>query len=266
MNKAKTIIPLYQVDAFTDKVFGGNPAGVCLLEKWPDDHTLQQIAAENNLPETAFVIKEKEHFSIRWFTPSCEVDLCGHATLASAYVLFNEVGFPGDVLVFQSLNRGELKVSKDGNLLELDFPVDTIEETFLPYGLTDAFNFSHKEVYQGKDDYLIVFANEDQIRKLEPDFEAIASIKARGVICTAPGNEVDFVSRFFGPQSGIDEDPVTGSAHTTLAPYWVKQLNKNIFTARQLSQRGGDLKIKLEGKRVKIAGSAVLYFRGEIYV
>lgn len=259
-------IPIYQVDAFTDTVFGGNSAVVSLLDNWLPDAVLQKIAAEHNQPETAFLVPSGDHYEIRWFTPSCEVDLCGHATLASAFVIFNYCRFSGNRIQFNSVNRGVLYVEKKKDMLELDFPADSIEQSFLPYGLIDAFGFEPKEVYQGKDDYLLVFENEDQIRNLRPDLEAVASIETRGVICTARGESVDFVSRFFGPQSGIDEDPVTGSAHTTLTPYWAKKLNKKALKAMQLSERGGYLEVSVHNDRVKIAGSAVLFMKGEVYI
>ncbi|MFC0878240.1 PhzF family phenazine biosynthesis protein [Saccharicrinis sp. FJH2] len=255
---------VFQIDAFTKNVFGGNPASVCILDKWLPDEKLQKIAAEHNQPETAFLVAKDGIYDIRWFTPTCEVDLCGHATLASAYVLFNELNYNGEILHLETLNRGALYVKRQGDLFELDFPVDHLEETFMPYGLVDAFGFEPRNIFKGKDDYLVIFESEQQVIDLKPDLDAIASVDARGVICTAPGTDVDFVSRFFGPQSGIDEDPVTGSAHTTLTPYWSDKLNKAKLTARQLSARKGYLEVELSNSRVKISGSAVLYMKGEI--
>ncbi|MFB6320713.1 PhzF family phenazine biosynthesis protein [Saccharicrinis sp. FJH54] len=257
-------LKVYQVDAFTKTVFGGNPASVCVLDKWLPDPKLQQVAAEHNQPETAFIVRKDRVFEIRWFTPTCEVDLCGHATLASAYVLYNELNYSGEKIHFETINRGDLYVKKQNGMFELDFPADSPEETFMPYGLIDAFGYEPLNVLKGKDDYLVVFESEKQIINLKPDMDAVASVDARGVICTAPGTDVDFVSRFFGPQSGIDEDPVTGSAHTTLTPYWVDKLGKTKLTARQLSARKGYLEVELADTRVKISGSAVLYMKGEI--
>lgn len=262
----KQKIQVYQVDAFTTHVFGGNPASVVMLEEWFQDEILQKIAAEHNQPETAFIIKSGDQFKIRWFTPTCEVDLCGHATLASAFVLFNELNYSGTVIHLESVNRGPLYVHRKDDFYELDFPADTIEKTSIPYGLVDAFGVDPVDVYRGKDDYLLVFETEKQILEMLPDFDAVASIDARGVICTAPGTDVDFVSRFFGPQSGIDEDPVTGSAHTTLTPYWASKVGKQFLTARQLSARRGYLELELSDDRVKISGSAKLYMKGEIYL
>lgn len=261
-----TSIPIYQIDAFTTNVFGGNPAAVCVLKQWLSDALMQSIATENNQAETAFIVLADDKFEIRWFTPSCEVDLCGHATLAAAYVIFKELNYKSSKIEFVTTKRGSLYVTHIDSAFELDFPVDLLEPTSLPYGLVEAFNVEPIDAFRGKDDYLLVFENESQIRSLEPNFEAISSVDARGVICTAKGDNVDFVSRFFGPQSGIDEDPVTGSAHTSLAPYWSEKLSKSKFTACQLSKRGGYLEVSLVDKRVKISGSAVLYLKGTITV
>lgn len=260
----KKVFQVFQVDAFTSNVFGGNPASVVILSEWLTDKVMQQIASEHNQPETAFIVKNGNLFNIRWFTPICEVDLCGHATLASAFVIFTELKQEKDTIHFETKNRGPLYVSRKNDLYEMDFPADNIAKTSMPYGLVDAFDYEPLEVYRGKDDYLLVFKNEQQIIDMQPDFDAVASVEARGVICTAPGKDVDFVSRFFGPQSGIDEDPVTGSAHTTLVPYWNQTLGKTSFKARQLSARGGYLELVLKNDRVLISGSAVLYMKGEI--
>lgn len=256
---------LYQVDAFTKQLFAGNPAAVCPLDSWIDDSLMQQIAAENNLAETAFIVKNQDRFNVRWFTPTVEVDLCGHATLASAYIIFTELGYNSPVISFQSHRSGELKVTKEGEYLTLNFPADKLREVGAEEISRCGFSAQPKAVYKGKTDYLIVFENEEQVRALDPDFQKVKKIPARGIIVTAPGNQVDFVSRFFAPQSGIPEDPVTGSAHTSLIPYWSKRLNKKQMTARQLSIRGGDLICADLGDRVGISGQCVLYLKGEIF-
>lgn len=257
-------IKLYQVDAFADKVFAGNPAAVCILENRLDEATMQSIACENNLSETAFVIKDEDNYEIRWFTPEVEVDLCGHATLASAYVLFNHYNIDSNLIEFKTKSSGLLQVEKNGDELTLNFPSDSCESVAIPQALISAFNISPSETFKGKTDYLLVYANQKEIEDLKPDFRSIRAGGVRGVIVTAPGNKTDFVSRFFGPGVGIDEDPVTGSAHTTLTPYWSSKLNKTILTARQISKRGGDLKCEQLGDRVKITGKAVIYMIGEI--
>ena len=259
-------IPIYQVDAFTNERFKGNPAAVCPLDSWLPDGVMQNIAAENNLAETAFVVAASNEFEIRWFTPTVEVDLCGHATLASAYVLFNELGFAGDQINFISHRSGPLSVTKNGPILALNFPVDTLSELPLKPEFAMGLSQTPRAVYKGKSDYLFVYDTEAEIMALQPDFEALKSHDVRGIIVTAPGENTDFVSRFFGPACGVNEDPVTGSAHTTLTPYWASVLGKTELTARQLSQRTGDLTCKLMGDRVDIAGEAVLYLRGEISV
>ena len=259
-------IPIYQVDAFTNERFKGNPAAVCPLSDWLPDAVMQNIAAENNLAETAFVVAAGNEYEIRWFTPTVEVDLCGHATLASAYVLFNELNFAGDQINFISHRSGPLSVTKNGTILALNFPVDTLSE--LPIKPAFAIGLSHApvKVLKGKTDYLFVYNSEAEILALHPDFEALKVHQVRGIIVTALGETTDFVSRFFGPACGVNEDPVTGSAHTTLTPYWASVLGKTELTARQLSLRTGSLSCKLLGDRVEIAGEAVLYLRGEINV
>jgi PhzF family phenazine biosynthesis protein len=223
-------LKIYQIDAFADRVFAGNPAAVVPLDSWLPDETLQNIAIENNLAETAFYVNEKEGLRIRWFTPGLEVDLCGHATLATAAVLFNHEGHQGNRIVFNS-RSGPLTVTKNNELLTLDFPTDTIAEVELTSELIIPFNIKPLKALKGKTDYMLVFENESAIRKLKPDLRQVATLKARGVIVTAKGDSADFVSRFFGPQSGIDEDPVTGSAHTSLIPYWAKVLGKTDMNA-----------------------------------
>jgi PhzF family phenazine biosynthesis protein len=257
---------IYQVDAFTDKVFSGNPAAVCPLDMWLDDATLQKIANENNLAETAFYVTKGQQFEIRWFTPTVEVDLCGHATLAAAYVLFHHENHNENIVHFHSPRSGALTVSRDGELLTLNFPTDILEEVEITGAIKACFAKDPQAAFQGKTDYLLLFENEDAIRNLNPELDQIAKLPVRGVIVTAKGNNVDFVSRFFAPQSGIDEDPVTGSAHTTLTPFWAQLLGKNELTAMQLSPREGYLQCQYLNDRVAISGKAKLYLLGEIFL
>ena len=259
-------IKLYQIDAFTDKVFHGNPAAVCILNSWLKEDIMQNIAAENNLAETAYIVKKKDFYEIRWFTPKVEVDLCGHATLASAFVLYKYYNFTNDRIKFYSHKSGDLFVEKEGDDLILDFPIDKVEKCNIPEALKKAFGSHPIESYKGKSDYLLVFSDQEEIENLKPDMNQIASVGRRGVIVTAPGNEVDFVSRFFAPQSGVDEDPVTGSSHTSLTPFWAKKYIKSNLTAKQVSKRGGYLSCELQGNRVKITGQAVTYMIGEIEI
>jgi PhzF family phenazine biosynthesis protein len=264
MKKMK--IKLFQIDAFTDKVFSGNPAAVCILDKWIDKEKMQNIAAENNLAETAFVVRTDNDFEIRWFTPAVEVDLCGHATLAAAYVLFKYYDYEFDKINFHSHKSGLLSVERRDDALTLDFPTDIYEKTETPQVLIDAFGITPKETYKGKTDYLLIFSNQTEVEELKPDLNLITKVGGRGVIVSAQGQETDFVSRFFAPHAGIDEDPVTGSAHTTLTPVWSKKLKKKTLTAKQLSKRQGDLVCEYLGDRVKITGKAVTYLIGEIEV
>jgi PhzF family phenazine biosynthesis protein len=259
-------LKLYQVDAFTDKVFSGNPAAVCPLDSWLKDDLLQKIGMENNLAETAFYVKNGDAYEIRWFTPTIEVDLCGHATLASAYVLFNYQGYQGNVINFKSRRSGMLSVEREGDLLKLNFPTDVFNRIELSTELKACVDKTPIEAYKGKSDFMLVFKSEQDIRELKPVLDEISRLPGRGLIVTAPGDTVDFVSRFFGPQSGINEDPVTGSAHTTLTPYWAKRLGKNELTAMQLSQRIGHLKCKFLDDRVEISGKGKEYLIGEIFV
>lgn len=258
-------LKIYQLDAFTDKVFGGNPAAVVPLTEWIPDDLMQKIALENNLAETAFYVLEGEKYHIRWFTPTVEVDLCGHATLATAYQLYNYQQYPKSVIEFTS-RSGILKVEKNDDLLELDFPMDSINSVETPQEFVEALGVTPQETFKGSTDYMLIFENEAQIKAFKPDLKKIASVKCRGIIVTAQGDEVDFVSRFFGPAAGVDEDPVTGSAHTTLTPYWAKVLKKNTLSARQISSRGGELQCTLLGDRVKISGKVAPYLVGEITV
>ena len=258
-------IKIYQIDAFADKIFSGNSASVCPLDNWLPDETLQNIAMENNLAETAFYVNEKEGLRIRWFTPTVEVDLCGHATLATAFVLFHHENYSGNKIVFNS-RSGPLTVTKSGDVLTLNFPVDTLTEVPSLPVLEQGLGAKPLKTFKGKTDYMLVFEREDQIKNMSPDFKLIGTVEARGIIVTAKGNNVDFVSRFFGPQSGMDEDPVTGSAHTSLSPYWAKVLNKTEFTALQLSKRQGKLTCKLLGDRVEISGTSRLFLEGTISI
>jgi PhzF family phenazine biosynthesis protein len=258
-------IRLYQVDAFTDRLFGGNPAAVCPLDSWPPDETMQQIAAENNLSETAFYLRTGDRFRIRWFTPAVEVDLCGHATLASAYVIFRFDGYAGDRITLDS-NSGPLAVRREGELLVLDFPADPPSPVTAPAGLAAAVGREPVETLKGKTDYLLVYPAEEDVAAIAPDFVALGRVEARGIVVTAPGRGVDFVSRFFGPRVGVPEDPVTGSAHTMLTPYWSKRVGKPVLEARQLSKRLCRLRCRMAGDRVEIAGTAVPYLSGTLTV
>lgn len=254
----------YQVDAFTSRLFAGNPAGVCPLDAWLPDSTLQAIAAENNQSETAFYVRQAAGFELRWFTPTQEVDLCGHATLAVAHVLFNETREPGDRLHFAT-RSGEMAVERTARGLVLDFPVRPAAECVAPANLLTGLGAT--PVFTGRArDYFAVFATEAEVAALNPEMAALATLDSLGVIATAPGTDGDFVSRFFAPQAGIPEDPVTGSAHCTLIPYWAKRLGKTVLTARQISPRGGELFCELVNDRVKIGGQAVTYLRGSINV
>ena len=260
-------LKIFQVDAFADKVFSGNPAAVCILDSWLDASLMQQIAAENNLAETAFVVKNNDSYDIRWFTPEVEVDLCGHATLASAFVLFHHYVPNSKTIAFHSHRNGPLTVEKgnDGYLV-MDFPVDELVEVEPLSVMNEALGINPMKTLRGKTDYLLIYDNQKDIEDIRPDFFKLDKIDARGVIVSAKGNEVDFVSRFFAPQSGINEDPVTGSAHTSLTPFWSKVLGKNKLSAKQLSRRGGELLCENLGKRIKISGKAIPYLTGEIEV
>ncbi len=255
---------IYQIDAFTKEIFSGNPAAVCPLEEWLSEEIMQKIAAENNLAETAFYVKKGKKHEIRWFTPTVEVDLCGHATLATAYVLFNYENHIGDSITFYSHRSGELTVTKEGDLLSLNFPTDTFEAIELTNQVTEALNITPQLAFKGKTDYMFLFKNEEEVLNTKPNFEKLSKIEARGIIITAKGNTTDFVSRFFGPRSGMNEDPVTGSAHTTLIPYWAKELNKTKLTALQLSDRRGYLECELLEDRVRISGYAKCYLIGTL--
>jgi PhzF family phenazine biosynthesis protein len=260
-----TKYPLYQIDAFAEEPFTGNPAAVVIMDEWPDKQTMQNIAMENNLSETAFLVKKDEIYLVRYFTPTIEVDLCGHATLASGFVLFTFYN-EKNTITFRTTSKGDLFVTKKDDLVILDFPTDHFKAVPLPEFTVKTFKLEPTEIYWGLNDLMLVYENEDQIREMNPNFEKMEKIPSRGIMITAPGKEVDFVSRFFAPQSGILEDPVTGSAHTTLIPYWSKRLGKTKMVARQLSKRGGAIYCELCGDRVKIGGKAIHYLTGEIFV
>lgn len=255
---------MYQVDAFASRVFEGNPAAVCPLTQWLDDTLLQRIAQENNLSETAFFVPSSKGFELRWFTPVSEVDLCGHATLATAHVIFEILGESGHRITFET-RSGDLFVERDGELLRMDFPACPATPCATMDLLISALCMRPVEVLAG-DDYMVVFDNEDTVRAIVPDQSLLAQLDLRGVIITAPGIEVDFVSRFFAPKFGIAEDPVTGSAHCTLAPYWANKLGKQILIARQVSKRGGDIACEVKGDRVILSGRAVTFMEAEIFI
>ncbi|MFT3919447.1 PhzF family phenazine biosynthesis protein [Cloacibacterium sp.] len=257
---------IYQIDAFAEKLFAGNPAAVCPLEKWIDDETMQKITAENNLAETAFTVPVENGFEIRWFTPTIEVDLCGHATLASAFVLINFEGFTEDKINFFSKNSGTLTVTKNGDLFTLNFPSDSLQKVENLSQFKNCFAHQPIEAYQGKTDYLLIFENESQIVNIKPNFSEIAKINARGIIVSSKSENYDFVSRFFGPNCGVEEDPVTGSAHTTLTPFWAEKLEKTKLKAKQISERGGVLECELKNDRILISGSCKAYLIGEIFI
>ncbi|MGE8626484.1 PhzF family phenazine biosynthesis protein [Achromobacter denitrificans] len=257
---------LYQVDAFTSAPFGGNPAAVVPLEAWLPDETLQRIAEENNLSETAYFMRRGDVHELRWFTPAVEVDLCGHATLASAYVLFEQLGVKDEVLRFAT-RSGELLVRRAGDSLAMDFPAKQPEAMESPPGLLAALGLARAQALYRTDDYLVVIEDEALIDGLTPDFAALAAFDARGIAVTAPSAKFDFVSRWFGPRVGVNEDPVTGSAHTSLAPYWAQRLGKRSLTAQQGGARKGQLQCEvLDNGRVVISGQAALYLRGVIYL
>lgn len=262
------IVPLYQVDAFSKNVFEGNPAAVCVLKEALNVTTMQSIAAENNLAETAFVRLDTEPYELRWFTPTTEVALCGHATLASAHVLFSEGYASADRIDFQSLQSGVLSVKREAeNSYTLDFPADRLESYALSNALMEAIGIPIIDAAKGQTDLILRVDSPKSVALASPDLVAIKSWPFRGVIVTAKGEgEVDFVSRFFGPAVGVDEDPVTGSAHTSLTVYWAERLKKSKLSAYQASKRGGSLICELDGDRVKLTGNARLYLKGEIYV
>lgn len=257
-------LPIYQVDAFASEVFEGNPAAVCPLDEWLPDTKMQNIAMENNLSETAFFVRQEEGYRLRWFTPTTEVDLCGHATLASAHVLFEHLGYEKQEIRFDS-NSGELKVKQREGRLVMNFPASDLTESMPPAFLEEAVGIPAQELYRDTD-YLYVVESEEQVRSLEPDIRQLKQANVRGVIVTAPGDDFDFVSRFFAPAAGVDEDPVTGSTHTMLTPYWSNRLQKNELAGRQVSQRGGTVYCLDLGDRVELEGTAITFMQGEIEV
>jgi PhzF family phenazine biosynthesis protein len=257
-------LDIYQIDAFTSEVFAGNPAAVVPLEAWLPDETMLAIAAENNLAETAFFIRSEKGYDLRWFTPTVEMDLCGHATLATAYLIFEVLGTDQTVLRFHT-RSGELTVEKIDGRYVLDFPSRPGVPAEAPAGLIEAIGAQPKEILKSRD-YMLVYESETEVLRIQPSFNSLAKIGTHAVIVTAKGDSSDFVSRFFAPEVGVNEDPVTGSAHCTLIPYWAEKLGKNELFAKQVSFRGGELFCELVGDRVKIGGDAVLYMKGEIYV
>lgn len=258
-------LDIYQVDAFTEKIFAGNPAAICPLDEWISAESMQKIALENNLSETGFFVKNGDVYEIRWFTPTFEIDLCGHATLASAFVIFEVLKAEHSLVKFHSHKSGELSVEKNGDVLTLDFPSRPVSGADAPEGLIKAIGKSPKEILKARD-YFLVYENEQEVADIKPDFTELLKIDAHGFIVTAKGETADFVSRFFAPEVGVFEDPVTGSAHCNLIPYWAEKLGKNKLFARQISERGGELFCELRGDRVKIGGRAALYLKGEIYI
>jgi predicted PhzF superfamily epimerase YddE/YHI9 len=257
-------IPYYQVDAFTARTFGGNPAGVCVMENFPAGEILQKIAAENNLSETAFFVPQGDHYHLRWFTPTVEVDLCGHATLATAFILYSELGYAGDQIRFHT-RSGWLAAARRGNVIELDFPSWPPEPCPAPEQLLPGLGRKPREVLKSRD-FMAVFDSQAEVAALNPDMALLAQLDCLGIIATARGDDADFVSRFFAPRAGIPEDPVTGSAHSSLIPFWAERLGKTEMFAKQISKRGGELFCRQAGGRVAIGGQAVIYGRGELEI
>ena len=258
-------VPIYYVDAFTDKLFSGNPAAV-IFSDINNENLMQKIAAENNLSETAFIRNDSGNYHIRWFAPLCEIDLCGHATLASAFIFFKYIKPESTSFEVQSLKNGVLKVSKKDDLLVLDFPKDSLSKDYDDKYIEKIINTKVIELYKGRDDILAIVKSENDVKNLNVNLELLNNLTARGLIVSAPGNNCDFVSRFFAPSTGVNEDPVTGSAHTTLTPYWSKRLNKSLLLAQQLSERGGVLSCEDKGNRVLIGGKAIEYLKGYINI
>lgn len=257
-------VPFYQVDAFSSRLFGGNPAAVCPLEHWLDESILQSIAAENNLSETAYFVREGDGFHLRWFTPVSEINLCGHATLGSAYVLMQMLEPARTQVRFRTLS-GNLFVTRNGDRYTLDFPVQPASRIDTPRDLVEALGREPVEVWSARD-YMAVYKSEDDVLAVEPDMGKLAKVDRFATIITAPGKTCDFVSRFFAPAKGVPEDPVTGSAHCTLTPYWAERLGKTKLNARQVSKRIGELECELAGDRVKMTGTAVLYATGKLHL
>ena len=259
-------LPIYQVDAFTDVIFAGNPAAVMPLEKWLDDATLQALARENNLSETAFLVAATQGYELRWFTPAVEVELCGHATLASAHVLYEHLDHPGDDILFHT-RSGELRVNRSGAGLKLDFPAARLFPGEVDLDICHALGATASEtVLVGENHHsaIYVYEFEEDVAAMRPDLRALSAATGQCIIVTAPGNEFDFVSRFFGPAVGVDEDPVTGSAHCALTPYWAERLHLQRLQARQVSDRGGNITCELRGERVLMTGRAVTFLQGMV--
>jgi len=256
---------LYQVDAFTNQLFRGNPAAVCPLTNWISDELMQSIAEENNLSETVFFVKKEQHFDIRWFAPSCEIDLCGHATLAAAHIIFTELNFKEKLIEFHS-QSGILTVEKKEDWYTLNFPSEEIKEIETPSILVAALNVPILKTYIGKWKCMAILENEEAVQNLTPDFSKLLQLAYPDIIVTAKGNSIDFVSRFFAPKIGINEDPVTGSAHTMLIPYWANILKKNKLVAIQLSKRTGYLKCEFLNDRVEMSGQAITYLKGQLTI
>lgn len=256
-------LDLYQVDAFADGVFSGNPAAVVPLYEWLSDELMQSIATENNLSETAFFVRKGEYFELRWFTPESEVNLCGHATLASAHVIYTYLDYEDPAVVFET-KSGRLFVDREDDLYSMDFPAWDVREIQVTERVTKALGARPAELYMGERDMMAVFESDEDVRTLRPDFRLVSQLDGMCMICTAPGLDYDFVSRTFVPEEGIPEDPVTGSAHCTLVPFWAERLGKTEFHAYQASKRGGVIDCQHLGERVKISGKAVTYMKGTI--
>ena len=263
----KKPLPLFQVDAFTDRPFSGNPAAVCLLDRERDADWLQSVAAEMNLSETAFLLEQADGYRLRWFTPTTEVDLCGHATLAAAHVLWEQCLLTPETTARFHTRSGLLRATHNNGLIELDFPATPAEPASALPGLLAALGLDKGDIYRSRFDYLVVVDDESVVRALQPDFPALGQIEARGIMVSAQSDDpaYDFVSRFFAPAAGIDEDPVTGSAHCTLAPWWAPHLGKQSMTAFQASRRSGVIKVSLQNDRVRLGGQAVTIFSGELH-
>lgn len=259
-------IPIYQADAFSSKLFGGNPAAVCPLNEWLPDEVMQNIAAENNIAETAFFVKTDNGYHLRWFTPELEIDLCGHATLATAHILYTELGYTADAIEFSTQTAGTLTVTRNNGKYTLNFPARPPHPAEMPDHLLQGLNNKMPKAVLRSRDYFVVYENEKDIIDLQPDFTALSKVEGIGIIVTAPGTQADFVSRFFAPAAGIPEDPVTGSAHCNLIPYWAQKLGKDQLHAYQLSARKGELWCEQKGDRVLMSGNAVTYLKGEIYI
>ena len=258
-------LTLYQIDAFASSVFTGNPAAVCPLDTWLTDKQMQAIAEENNLSETAFIVSEDDHYRIRWFTPNTEVDLCGHATLASAFVLFNHLNHQGSTIIFQS-NSGELRVSKQNNQLQMDFPALPYKKITPSAAMLNAMTIKPKEVYQSTFDLLCIFESESDVKNIKLDLLTISQLEHRGIILSAPSSSADVYSRCFYPACNVPEDPVTGSAHCVIAPYWCTQLNKDHIHAIQGLKRQGELRCQIINDRVILSGTCHLYMQGTIFI